>query len=109
MSVGQCTRERLGPVLFYGIVVVVAYFVFLVFQPFLTALAWAVVIVVVSYPLYLRLLARRFSPSAAAAICTVGVTLILIVPTLLVMAAFVRQGVQAVQNLQGQIEGGHFN
>lgn len=88
---------------------VVAYFVFLIFQPFLTALAWAVVIVVVSYPLYLRLLARHFSPSAAAAICTVGVTLILIVPTLLVMAAFVRQGVQAVQNLQGQIEGGHFN
>jgi predicted PurR-regulated permease PerM len=36
------------------------------------------------------------------------VTLILIVPTLLVMAAFVRQGVDAVQSIQLQVANGHF-
>ncbi len=108
LSVEQTTQKRLGTVLFYGIVVALAYFVFLVFEPFLPALAWAVVIVVVSYPAYLRLRAR-FHANLAALICTAGVTLILIVPTLLVMAAFVHQGVQAVQTLQQQIQSGHFD
>jgi predicted PurR-regulated permease PerM len=108
LSVEQTTQKRLGTVLFYGTVVILAYFAFLVFQPFLPALAWAVVIVVVSYPAY-RKLRARFRPTAAALMCTAGVTVILIVPTLLVMAAFVRQGVQAVQDLQAQIQSGHFD
>ena len=104
----QTTQNRLGTILFYGIVVILAYFAFLVFQPFLPALAWAVVVVVVSYPAY-RKLRARFRPTTAALLCTMGVTVILIVPTLLVMAAFVRQGVQAVQDLQSQIQSGHFD
>jgi predicted PurR-regulated permease PerM len=108
LSAEQTTQKRLGTVLFYGIVVILAYFVFLVFEPFLPALAWAIVIVVVSYPIYQRI-ARRFQPTVAALICTVGITLVLIVPALLGMAAFVHQGVQAVQTLQLQIQNGHFN
>jgi len=108
LSAEQSTQKRLGTVLFYGIVGILAYFVFLVFQPFLPALAWAIVIVVVSYPAYQRL-ALRFQPTLAALICTFGITLILIVPALLGMAAFVHQGVQAVQTLQQQIQNGHFD
>jgi predicted PurR-regulated permease PerM len=108
LSAEQTTQKRLGTVLFYGIVVILAYFVFLVFEPFLPALAWAIVIVVVSYPAYQRL-ARRFQPTLAALISTLGITLILIVPALLGMAAFVHQGVQAVQTLQLQIQNGHFD
>jgi predicted PurR-regulated permease PerM len=107
LSVEPTTQKRLGTVVFYGFIAILAYFVFLVFQPFLPALAWAIIIVVVSYPIYLRV-AERFQPNMAAFICTVGVTLILIVPALLGMAAFVHQGVQAVQNLQAQIQSGHF-
>jgi predicted PurR-regulated permease PerM len=94
--------------LFYGIVAILAYLVFLVFEPFLPALAWAVVIVVVSYPAYERV-CRRFSPTAASIICTAAVTVILIVPTILIMGAFVRQGVDAVQTVQGQVASGHFD
>ena len=93
---------------FYGIVVILAYLAFLVFEPFLPSLAWAIIIVVISYPAYLRL-AKRFPPTLASLICTVGVTVILIVPALLIMAAFVHQGVQAVQTVQRQIESGHFD
>ncbi|MGA3300042.1 MAG: AI-2E family transporter [Candidatus Acidiferrales bacterium] len=107
MSTEISSQRRLGTMLFYGIVAILAYLVFLVFQPFLPALAWAVVIVVVSYPWYERV-RRRFNPTVAALICTLGVTLILIVPTILVMGAFVRQGVQAVQNVQAQVATGHF-
>jgi predicted PurR-regulated permease PerM len=102
------SQKRLGTMLFYGIVAILAYLVFLVFQPFLPALAWAVVIVVVSYRGYERV-RRRFSPTVAAIICTLAVTVILIVPTILVMSAFVRQGVLAVQTLQAQVSSGHFD
>ena len=102
------SQRRLGTMLFYGIVAILAYLVFLVFQPFLPALAWAVVIVVVSYPAYERT-CRRFSPTIASLICTLGVTVILIVPTILVMGAFVRQGMQAVQTIQVQVASGHFD
>src|SRR5277367_5523432 len=108
LSTEVTSQRRLGTMLFYGIVAILAYLVFLVFQPFLPALAWAVVIVVVSYPAFQRL-ALRFQPTLAALICTFGITLILIVPALLGMAAFVHQGVQAVQTLQQQIQNGHFD
>lgn len=101
------SQKRLGNALFYGIVIVLAYLAFLVVAPFLGSLAWAVVLVVVSYPVY-AWLARRWRPALAAVICTLGVTLILIVPMLLVMGAFVRQGVDAVQSIQRGIANGHF-
>ena len=108
MAAEISSQKRLGTMLFYGIVAILAYLVFLVFQPFLPALAWAVVIVVVSYRGYERV-RRRFSPTVAALICTLAVTVILIVPTILVMSAFVRQGVLAVQTLQTQVSSGHFD
>ena len=90
------SQKRLGTALFYGILIVLVYLVFLVFQPFLAALAWAVVLVVVAYPVYARL-AKRWGRTLAATASTLGVTLIIIVPTLLVTGAFIRQGVEAVQ------------
>jgi predicted PurR-regulated permease PerM len=82
--------------------------VYLVFSPFLVPLAWAAVLVVVTYPAYERL-ARRSGRNSAAILSTLGVTLILIVPTLFVMIAFVQQGVDAVQSVQLQVANGHFN
>ena len=108
MTVELTTQKRLGTALFYGILVVLAYLVFLVFEPFLAPLAWAVVLVVVSYPVYARL-ARKWNPTLAATASTVGVILILIVPALLVTGAFVHQGVEAVQEVQQQIQSGHFS
>ena len=108
MTVELTTQKRLGTALFYGILVVLAYLVFLVFEPFLAPLAWAVVLVVVSYPVYARL-ARKWNPTLAATASTVGVVLILIVPALLVTGAFIHQGVEAVQEVQQQIQSGHFS
>jgi predicted PurR-regulated permease PerM len=103
----QTSQKRLGAALFYGIVILLVYLVYLVFAPFLVPLAWAAVLVVVSYPAY-EWLARRWGPATAAIVSTLGVTLILIAPTLMVMAAFVRQGVDAVQSIQLQVANGHF-
>jgi predicted PurR-regulated permease PerM len=108
LTVELTTQKRLGSALFYGILVVLTYLVFLVFEPFLAPLAWAVVLVVVSYPVYARL-ARKWGPTLAATASTVGVVLILIVPALLVTGAFIHQGVEAVQEVQQQIQSGHFS
>jgi predicted PurR-regulated permease PerM len=99
--------ERLGNLLFYGIVVLLAYLVFRVFEPFLAALAWAVILVVLFFPVYQRL-AKKWGKPAAALAATVGVTLILIVPTIFIMFAFVRQGYGAVQSIQFEVATGHF-
>lgn len=107
MTTEQSAQKRLGSALFYAIVILLAYLVYLVFAPFLVALAWAAVLVVVSYPAY-EWLARRWSRTAAALASTAGVTLILIVPALFVMIAFVRQGVEAVQSIHLGFETGHF-
>jgi predicted PurR-regulated permease PerM len=107
LAAEQSAQKRLGNALFYGIAILLVYLVYLIFEPFLVPLAWAVVLVVFSYPAYKRL-ARRWNPTAAAAATTLGVMLILIVPTLLVMAAFVRQGVDAARSIQLGLADGHF-
>ena len=108
MASETTSQKQLGTVLFYGIVLLLVYLAFLVFAPFLVPLAWAGVLVVVSYPVY-EWLERRWGPRRAAIACTGAVTLILIVPVLFVMLAFVRQGVSAVQEFQFQVAIGHYD
>jgi predicted PurR-regulated permease PerM len=101
------SRKVLGTALFYAIIVVLGYLVYIVFEPFLVALAWAVILVVVSYPLY-ALLSRRWGPTWGAVAATTGVTLILIVPTVFVMIAFVHEAVIAAQSIEVRVQTGHF-
>jgi len=103
----QSVKKRLDDLLFYGIVVVLAYLVFLILQPFLMPLAWAVVAVVVSYGAYERL-ARNMGPRTAALVSTVGIAVILVAPAILLISGFVRQGVEAARAIQNGIAQGHF-
>lgn len=107
MTARSAAQERLGALLFYGIVILLVFGVYLVFASFLAPLAWAAVLVVVSYPVYDRL-ARRRGSTVAAAMMTAAVTLILIVPVILIMIAFVRQGVDAAQSIELQVATGHW-
>ncbi|HXW61551.1 MAG TPA: AI-2E family transporter [Candidatus Acidoferrales bacterium] len=101
------SQKRLGSALFYGIVILLVYLAYLVFAPFFAPLAWATVLVVVSHPAY-AWMARRWGATNAAIAGTIGVTLILIVPALFVMIAFVQQAVVAVQLIQLKVSSGHF-
>jgi predicted PurR-regulated permease PerM len=98
-------RERIAGVLFYGVVFTLAYLVFLVFEPFLVPLGWATVFVVVFHPLQ-NWLERRMRPGAAAGLSTAVVTVILIVPALLLSAAVVREGIEAMQSIQSALSEG---
>jgi predicted PurR-regulated permease PerM len=92
-------RERLAAALFYAVLVLLAYLVYRVFEPFLVPLGWAVVLVVVFYPWHAKL-EQRWGSTRAAGLSTAGVTLILIVPTLVLMTAFVREGIEAAQGIK---------
>ena len=107
LATDESSRKRLGSALFYGITLLLVYLVYLVFAPFLVPLAWAAVLVVVSYPAY-EWLARRWGKTTASIASTAGVTLILIVPILLVMVAFVREGVDAAQSIEWKVSNEHW-
>ena len=69
-------------VFFFGLMAVVGYLLWLMFAPFLTALALAAVIVTICYPVYIRILKRtpRHNETIAALITTILVFVIVILP-----------------------------
>src|SRR6266446_9189008 len=95
----QLARERSTTLVFYGCVILLGYLIYLLFQPFLASLAWAAIFAAFFFPRYKRLEAR-LGKTPAAAICTVGVTLIIVVPFVLVSVAFIQQAAQTI----GQID-----
>jgi predicted PurR-regulated permease PerM len=78
---------------------VLGYLVFLIVRPFMTALVFAVVMVVIFQPLHVRL-ERRLTPSSAAALSTVGVVLLIIVPALLVAGRVVSETIDLAGNVR---------
>jgi predicted PurR-regulated permease PerM len=91
--------DQLRTALAWGGLALVLYLVYLVVRPFLIPLAWGAVLAIVFYPVH-SALERRMSPGKAAAVSTLAATLILIVPTLLVMTAFIREALSAGEGVQ---------
>ncbi len=100
--------EGMRTVLFYGVVFVLGWLVFLIFEPFLVPLGWAAIFAVLFYPWYERL-RRRWGSTGTAAAGTAGVALMLILPSLLLMFLFTREGVQAAYELQDALAAGKFD
>ena len=103
----QNDETRFGNVLFYGVVLCLSYLVFRVFQPFLAPLCWAAIFGVIFYSLNKRF-ERKWGRTRSAVCITLGVTLILIVPVLLVAAMFVREGIAAARDIQAAMAGGGY-
>jgi predicted PurR-regulated permease PerM len=102
------SQKLLGTAFFYAIIALLAYVVYIVFAPFLVALAWAAVLVVVSYPVYERL-CELWGPTWASLAATTAVTLILIVPTVFLIYAFLREAVSAAQSLMTSVHAGGYS
>ena len=99
--------ERFGDVLFYGMILLLVYLVYRIFEPFLMPLGWAAVFAVIFYSLNKRL-EQRWGRTLSAALSTAGVMLILIVPALLLMTLFVREGIDATRDLQASMAAGEY-
>ena len=72
-------RERISTLLFYGTVLLLAYLLYLLFRPFLTALAWAAILAAFFFPAYRRL-SLRWGASWAAAASTAAVAILIVGP-----------------------------
>ena len=94
--------------LFYVIVILLGYLTYRIFESFLPSLAWAAILVVLTYPMYQRL-ERNWGPNRAALTATIGVTLVLIAPMIFVASAFVQQAVDAVHSIQLGVELGRYS
>ena len=88
----DATTSRLTAVVSYGVLLLLIYLVFRIAEPFLSALAWAAILVTFFYPMHKRL-AKSLSSVQASVISTVAVTVLLIAPAILVTTLFVREGV----------------
>lgn len=97
-------RAWFGQLLFYGVVLLVAYLVYLVIQPFLTSLAWAAILAMTFNPLRRRLIGR-LSPARAALATTLTACVVIVGPVatvLSLLAADVPEAVEFVQRLPEQ-------
>jgi predicted PurR-regulated permease PerM len=99
------TSDRLTTVLSYGALLLLGYLVLQIVAPFVKPLAWSAVLAIFFYPVYEKLL-RKTSPTRAAVYCTVGVTVLLIVPVLLVLLYAAREAVVASAQVQAAISSG---
>jgi predicted PurR-regulated permease PerM len=75
------TRERILVIVLVAASVLVGWLCWMIVQPFVPALTWAVVLAVIAHPLHERLLARMPKwPNAAATLALVCVTVVIAVP-----------------------------
>src|SRR5713226_9847584 len=101
-STNATTADRLTAVLSYGVLLLLIYLVFRIYEPFLTALGWAAILVIFFYPMHQRL-RRRFSSVQAAVFSTLAVTILLIAPAIVVTTLFVREAVSISRGVQHSI------
>jgi predicted PurR-regulated permease PerM len=101
-SNNMTTSDRLTTVLAYGALLLLGYVVYLILEPFLVPLAWSAVLAIFFYPLHEKI-AKRMRPGQAALVSTLGVTVLLIVPALVVLAFTAREALDATAKLQSAL------
>jgi len=79
------------------------YLCWLMMRPFIGVLAWAVVLVIVFYPVHQRLRSRMGRPSLSALLSCVLVVVLAVFPLALLTVAVAEELSQAVPNLPAQI------
>jgi len=98
------TSDRLTTVLSYGVLLLLIYLVFRIYEPFLAALGWAAILTIFFHPMHSWLL-RRIGPNRAALFSTLAVTFLLIVPAIVVATLFVREAVSISRGVQHSLTG----
>jgi predicted PurR-regulated permease PerM len=74
-----------------AVLVAALYVCWLMFQPFFNVLLWAAVLCVVFYPMHVRILDRTGKPTVAAALSTIAVVLLILLPVTAVTVAVVHE------------------
>lgn len=102
-SVGQIKNQARWVALLAATFVAL-YLCWAMLRPFIEVLLWAVVLVIVFYPVYKRILARVGSPGWSALLSCLLVIVTIVVPLTLITFAVVREMTHFAQNLQANAE-----
>ena len=100
-------NERVGPVLGWTLLAVLAYACLLTIRPFFVPLAWAAVLATVFYPRFGRL-EPNWGAARSAAGVTVVATILVAGPLFIISTLFVREAVQAAAALQAALDDGRY-
>lgn len=101
-------RERVRSLGFIGVTVLVAYLCYLVARPFIPALAWAVALAVIAYPIHSRLLRRARHETSAALVTVFLVTVVIVVPALFVVREVVDEAAASIEDVQQEVAKGRW-
>jgi predicted PurR-regulated permease PerM len=91
----QLARQRSTTLLFYGCVILLGYLLYQMFQPFLSPLAWSAIFAAFFHSRHKQLEAR-FGKTTAASISTAAVAIIIVVPFVLIVMAFIDEARQTL-------------
>ncbi|MDQ3803703.1 MAG: AI-2E family transporter [Acidobacteriota bacterium] len=87
-----------------AVTIIALYLCWLMLQPFIEVLLWALVLVIVFYPVHRRIEARLGHPGWSAALSSLLVIITILVPLSLITVAVVREMTGLAQNLQAYVE-----
>lgn len=95
------TRERVLVAVLVAVTVLVLWLCWLMTEPFVPALTWAVVLAVIAHPWHERILARMPRwPNAAAIIAVVTVNVAIAIPALFIAREVVNEAIAGADTLQ---------
>jgi predicted PurR-regulated permease PerM len=94
----QIARQRSTTLLFYGCILLLGYLLYQLFEPFLRPLAWAAIFGAFFHSRH-KQLERRFGKVAAASMSTGAVALIIVVPFVLIVMAFIDEARQTLGSI----------
>jgi predicted PurR-regulated permease PerM len=108
MAMPDIDRQRLNTLLFYAAIILVGYMAYCIVKPFLLPFAWAGIFALCTYPVY-NWFTRRMKPKTAAALVTLLVALVLIVPAVTFAMMLVGQAGEAMSGVQEALESARNN
>jgi predicted PurR-regulated permease PerM len=94
----QLARQRSTTLLFYGCILLLGYLLYQLFEPFLTPLAWAAIFAAFFHARH-KQFETHFGKTGAASVSTAGVALIIVVPCVLVVMAFIDEARQTLGSI----------
>ncbi len=100
MSIKPTARERFSDLLFYAVVILVAYLAMRVVWPFLAPLAWAAILAMTLRPVYLKF-CIRLRNSNAALVTTLLAAVLIIAPAVFLSVVVIEQVPVALAYLKG--------
>lgn len=99
-------RTWLATAFFFTLLIVILYGAFLILTPFLTAIAWAVILAILVYPLYLWLLGMMRGRATLAALTVIAMIIVIVIAPGIELVRFLTEEaillVQSVRSLMDE-------